>query len=95
MWVARHHTSETSQLQAVKRQPPGNAIKIGIRTLDLRFRQGMQALETHRLLLEDLDSSETEPGALPESPRSSLGWSGRILLERCFSTGRRSPSVLV
>ena len=54
---------------------------IGIRTLDFRFRQGIQALETHLLLPDDLVASDAELGAVPKSTRLSLGWIGRIVLE--------------
>ena len=46
---------------------------IVIRTLDLRFRQGIQALETHLLLPEDVLDSAAELEVLPKSARLSLG----------------------
>ena len=46
---------------------------IGIRALDFRLRQGIQALETHLLLPEDLVASDVELRALLKSTRLLLG----------------------
>ena len=44
---------------------------IRIRTLDLRLRQGIQALETHRLLLEGLTNPDAEPGSSSVIPSNT------------------------
>ena len=44
---------------------------MGIRTLDLRLRQGIQALETHRLLPEGLTDPDAEPGSSSVVPSNT------------------------
>ena len=89
-WVARHRTSETSQPHAVQRESWKNIV-IEIRALDLRFRHGIQALETHLLLPEDLDISEADLRAMPKSSRLSLvslALISRILREKALKLGK-------
>ena len=69
--VARRRTLKTSQLHDVRVLAGGYRF-IGMHTLDLRPRQGIQAVETHLLLPEDLTDPDAELRALPKSARFSF-----------------------